>query len=139
MIVRVITANVRVHVQLKTLGHEQNSKNTIENLEPVIQRAKPKDCIFTTLVMDGSHEHVSDLSGESTTTDSISSGGIDIRATSQLGLTGKPLRLDPIWYDFTGRWKKHGHRNTGDVALVVLDQSVTHYKDPHSIALVVFL
>ncbi|KAE8412632.1 hypothetical protein BDV36DRAFT_304758 [Aspergillus pseudocaelatus] len=58
-----------------------------------------------TTAMDSPHERVFDLSGESTTTDSVDSGGIDIRATSQLGLTEKPLRLCPIWYDFTERWK----------------------------------
>ncbi|KAE8139336.1 hypothetical protein BDV38DRAFT_291400 [Aspergillus pseudotamarii] len=58
-----------------------------------------------TTAMDSSHERISDLSGESVTTDSVDSGGIDFRATSQSGLTENPLGLGPVWYDFTERWK----------------------------------
>lgn len=61
--------------------------------------------IQETTAMDSLQESVLHLSGESTTTDSVDSGGIDIRATSQSGLTEKQSRLGPIWYDFTERWK----------------------------------
>ncbi|KAE8371497.1 hypothetical protein BDV26DRAFT_302699 [Aspergillus bertholletiae] len=54
---------------------------------------------------DSSHKRVSDLNGESATTDSIKSESVEIRGNFQLEMTEKPLRLDPIWYDFTERWK----------------------------------
>ncbi|OGM43193.1 hypothetical protein ABOM_008874 [Aspergillus bombycis] len=58
-----------------------------------------------TTTMDSSSDRVSDLSGEPTTTDSINSGNVDIRATYPLEMTEKSSRLGPVWYDFTERWK----------------------------------